>query len=84
MNRYFFDLVGRKRSEFDYCGIVLPSPETAREFAELMAMDLDVCEEGVWVGWVISVRDALGKQFYCVPVPTPMAEPAGACVLAEP
>ena len=68
MNRYFFDRVDGRRSEYDYCGSELPSPEAARQVAELIAIDLEVVEAGSWSGWAIDVRDALGKQFFSVPV----------------
>jgi hypothetical protein len=45
MRRYFFDLVGEERSEYDYRGRDLPSPESAYQFAELIAVDLAVDEQ---------------------------------------
>ncbi len=68
MNRYFFDRVGGKRSEYDYQGKDLPNPEAAHQIAELIAIDLEVVDEGIWSGWAISVRDAFGQQFCSVPV----------------
>ena len=38
--RYFFDFVGHERSELDYTGRILPTPEEAYDAAELMALDL--------------------------------------------
>ena len=68
MNWYFFDRVSRQRSEYDFNGQTLASPDAARQFAELIAIDLEVSEEGNWSGWAINVRDASGKQFFSVSV----------------
>jgi hypothetical protein len=38
--RYFFDFVGHERSELDYTGRILPTPEEVYDAAELMALDL--------------------------------------------
>jgi hypothetical protein len=38
--RYFFDFVGHERSELDFTGRILPTPEEAYDAAELMALDL--------------------------------------------
>ena len=38
--RYFFDFVGHERSELDYTGRILRTPEEAYDAAELMALDL--------------------------------------------
>jgi hypothetical protein len=75
MKRYFFDRVGEKRLEYDYCGSVLPSLEAAYQVAEMIAIDLEIVEEGAWSGWEISVRDAGGRKFFSVPVRQPSPEP---------
>ena len=74
MNVYFFDRISRERSEYDFNGKALPSPEAARQLAELIAMDLGVSEEGNWSSWAISVRDVFGKQIFSVPVYQPVAD----------
>jgi hypothetical protein len=68
MNRYFFDLVGHKRSQYDFRGKELDSPQAAHQMAELMAIDLEVTDEGNWCGWAVSVRNALGQHFCSIPV----------------
>lgn len=68
MRRYFFDLVGEERSEYDYRGRDLPSPESAYQFAELIAVDLAVDEQEPWCGWAVKVRNAQGREMFCVPV----------------
>ena len=68
MKRYFFDRVGRNRAEYDYSGSNLPSLDAAQNLAELIAIDLAIEEEGAWSGWAVTVRDAVGKQFFSVPV----------------
>jgi hypothetical protein len=66
MSTYFFDLVGRNRSEYDHRGSVFAGPEKAFRFAELMALDLSV--DGAWTGWSVKVRNAQGQEFFSVPV----------------
>lgn len=68
MSRYFFDLVGEERSEYDYSGRNLPSPENAYQLAELIAVDLAVEEQEVWYGWTVKVRNVQGLEMFCVPV----------------
>jgi hypothetical protein len=67
-NRYFFDRVSRQRSEYDYRGRELPTPEKALQLAELMALDLGVDDAGDWSGWAISVSNAIGQKLFSVPV----------------
>jgi hypothetical protein len=68
MKRYFFDLVGRQRSEYDYRGHLLSDLHKVRQLAELMALDLGVQSESQWSGWSIAVRNAQGQQFLSVAV----------------
>jgi hypothetical protein len=68
MRRYFFDLVGGERSEYDYSGRVLPSAKNAQELAELIAVDLALEDEEPWCGWKVKVRSAEGHEMFCVPV----------------
>jgi hypothetical protein len=66
MQRYFFDFVGRSRSEFDYSGQALPRAERALRLAELIA--LDESSRGERIGWTVSVSDARGKKYFSVQV----------------
>ena len=68
MSKYFFDRVSGNRAEYDYQGRALPTPENARQLAELIALDLEIEPEGKWTGWMVSVRNARGQQFYKIPV----------------
>jgi hypothetical protein len=68
MNKYFFDLVGQERSEYDFRGREFSAPEKAFQLAELIALDLEMKGEGEWLGWSIDVRNAHGQQ---VPVREP-------------
>jgi hypothetical protein len=68
MSKYFFDRVGRERTEYDYHGRVFPGPDKARELAELIALDLEIEPDGRWLGWCIDVRNAYGEQFCKIPV----------------
>jgi hypothetical protein len=68
MQKYFFDRVGCDRAEYDFRGRDLPNLDAAQKLAELIAIDLQVHEEGTWFGWAVSVRDAVGKQFLSIPI----------------
>ena len=68
MKRYFFDLVTKQRSEFDYSGRELPTPDKAFRLAELIALDLALEPEEPWLGWSVKVRSEDGREFFSVPV----------------
>jgi hypothetical protein len=68
MKRYFFDLVGRQGSQYDYRGGYFRSLEKAQQLAELIALDLGIEPEGEWSGYTIAVLNAHGQQFFSVPV----------------
>ena len=68
MRRYFFDLVSRDRSEYDFRGREFSSPENALQMAEMIALDLEVRSEGEWCGWTVNVRNPDGKHFFSIPV----------------
>ena len=70
MKRYFFDVVGHERSELDYTGRILPTPEIAYDAAELMAFDLVVKREDEAIGWAVSVSSAEGRNLFSIPVQT--------------
>jgi hypothetical protein len=67
VNRYFFDVVGHGRSEFDYAGCVLPTPEGAYDAAESIAYDLAVAGEDT-IGWVVNVCSIEGRKLFSIPV----------------
>jgi hypothetical protein len=66
MIRYFFDFAGRDRNQYDYHGRVFKTPEHARGFAELIALDFGIEPDTEWMS--IQVRDAKGKLLLSVPV----------------
>lgn len=66
--RYFFDFVGHERSELDYTGRILPTPEEAYDAAELMALDLVVRREDETNGWAVRVSTAEGRKLFSIPV----------------
>ena len=68
MNRYFFDVVGYGRSELDYAGRVLPTPQVAYDAAELMAYDLAVKRGEDTIGWAVNVRSIEGRKLFSIPV----------------
>jgi hypothetical protein len=67
--RYFFDIVGHGRSELDYTGRILPTPEIAYDAAELMAFDLIVKREES-IGWAVNVSSVEGCKLFSIPVQT--------------
>jgi hypothetical protein len=69
MHKYFFDLVSQAHVEYDHHGREFSQPEKAVEFAELIAMDLEI--GGECSGWAIYVRNAQGRQLFMVPVRYP-------------
>jgi hypothetical protein len=75
MRRYFFDVVGRKRAEYDYRGRDFPAPDKAFRLAELMALDLAMEADDEWAGFSVKVRNADGGELFQVPV-----QPAQAAV----
>lgn len=68
MRRYFFDVVGRQRSEYDYHGRDLPTIDNAHQLAELIALDLGMDPEDRWTGWAVNVRSVEGNELFSVPV----------------
>jgi hypothetical protein len=64
MKRYFFDVVSKTDSEFDYTGREFGAPETAMEFAKLIAIDLAIMHEGTRGGSTVVVRDPLGRSYF--------------------
>lgn len=68
MRRYFFDVVGDQRTEYDYHGSELPTPEKAYELANLIALDLAIEPDGQWNGWAVKVCSAEDHQYFTVPV----------------
>jgi Domain of unknown function (DUF6894) len=71
MKRYFFDLVCGERSQYDYRGIVYPDQETARQLAELMALDLGIQPDSAWSGWSVDVYNVHGERCFSIPVKEP-------------
>ena len=70
MNCYFFDVVGHGRSELDYAGRVLPTPQRAYDAAELMAYDLAVKRGEDSIGWAVNVCSVEGRKLFSIPVQT--------------
>lgn len=70
MIRFFFDYTSNDRSLYDYRGEDFLSPEAAIEFAQTTAQVLTNSLSGDWVGWSIEVRNADGKKFLSLPVPS--------------
>jgi hypothetical protein len=68
MNRYFFGIVSRHRSEYDYRGRDCPTADAAHQLAELIALVLGIEPDGKWWDWTINVRGAQGQRFFSIPV----------------
>jgi hypothetical protein len=66
MTRYFFDYVTENQVLHDYQGRYYDNTMAAREYAELLAIDLE--HMGEWTGWTVSVRDVHGKESFSVQV----------------
>ena len=71
MHKYFFDITREHSRQYDYHGRMLPGPEQAQRYAELLALDLEMNVDGQWSGWAVDVRDARGRQLCSVPVRYP-------------
>jgi hypothetical protein len=65
MKRYFFDLCSSTKLLYDFHGRFLPKWDQACEYAELIALDLEV--EGEWDGWTVVVRESSGKEVFSIP-----------------
>ena len=63
MKRYFFDVVRGKDSEFDYNGREFAAPEKAIEFAKLIAIDLELMQEGARGASTVIIRDPQGRIY---------------------
>jgi hypothetical protein len=68
MRRYFFDVIGRRCSEYDYRGCDFPTPESAYQLAELIALDFTIDTESEWTGCTVKVRTAEGHELFSAPV----------------
>jgi len=68
MKRYFFDAVGQKRSEYDYCAHHFPTAEGAYRLAELIALDYAITDEKEWSGAAINVHNAEGQKLFSRPI----------------
>jgi hypothetical protein len=64
MNRYFFDVVLKSHSQYDYRGREFSSVEKAAQLAELIALDLEISPQGEWAGSTVTVRDQCGRQLF--------------------
>jgi hypothetical protein len=63
VKQYFFDVVKGTDSEFDYCGRKFAAPENAIEFAKLIAIDLEIMQEGARGGSTVFIRDPQGRTY---------------------
>ena len=68
MYRYFFDVLGRERSELDYTGRLLPTIEKAYYEAEPLAFDIAVKEANDTIGLSVRVSTPEGRKLFTIPV----------------
>ena len=68
MKRYFFDVVSAQDSEFDFNGREFLALEKAIEFAKLIALDLEIMEDGEREGSTVLVRDPQGLSYFSAEV----------------
>ena len=66
MTRFFFDYVSDGQVMHDYQGRYYANAQAAREYAELLALDLE--HMGEWDGFAVCVRNAHGQEFFSTPV----------------
>ncbi len=69
MKRFFFDVAVGNHVDYDYRGRDLARAEDAREFAELIALDLGSAEEAEGQNLEIQVRSPNGTRLFSVPIP---------------
>jgi Domain of unknown function (DUF6894) len=69
MTRYFFDVLGRGRSEYDFSGTLFPDPQQAFDWAQLLAIDLEVAgEDQEFIGGRLGVRSIDGRELFSIPI----------------
>jgi len=68
MKKYFFDVVGQRRSEYDFRGRDFAEPQKAFQLAQLLALDLGVASEDEFSGGSINVRSADGQKLFSVSI----------------
>jgi uncharacterized protein DUF6894 len=68
MTRYFFDVASKTHTQYDYRGREFSKLDKAREWAELIALDLQCCDDGAWIGFEIRVHETGGGRLFSIPV----------------
>lgn len=69
MTCYFFDVVGRSRSECDFRGTLLSDPQEAYHWAQLLAVILRAdSDKQELVGGRIGVRGSDGCELFSIPI----------------
>jgi hypothetical protein len=69
MTRYFFDFKGPDRRLLDHKGEEFRTVEDARQYAEMITLDLKHRLNGEWVGWSVEIHNAIGQKFLSLPIP---------------
>ena len=68
MKKYFFDVVGQQRAEYDFHGREFAQPQKAFQLAQLLAIDVEVEGKDEFCGGCVNVRNADGHQLFSVPI----------------
>ena len=68
MKRFFFDVAAGNHVDYDYRGRDLARAEDAREFAELIAIDLGTDEDANRQKCEVQVRSINGTRLFSVPI----------------
>jgi len=68
VNKYFFDIHVGAQIEYDYRGRAFDQPAKAREYAELMALDIAVSSNEQNYRGQVQVRDIAGSQLFSTPI----------------
>jgi hypothetical protein len=67
MKRFFFDVSFKTHVHYDYQGRDFAEPEQAREYAELIALDLE-CSDEEYAASEVQVRNVGGACLFSVPI----------------
>ena len=68
MKKYFFDVIGDGRMEYDFRGRDFDEPQKAFQMAHLLALDIEVGAGDECSGGSVHVRNAAGHQLFSVPI----------------
>jgi len=71
MRRFFFDVAAKTYIQYDFHGREFADPNSAREVAEIIALDRECTDEDAQSGSEVQVRDVSGRWLFSIPVGEP-------------